>query len=94
MKITQEKNILEILGELMVMNRRKGASPEYLKFLSKIFASAYDDMDFGRAIEACLELNISGSPSIEQVEVSLAKMEGGIRPLLVDKGIVEPSPMV
>ena len=93
MKITQEKTILEMVGVMIEKNRKRGAGTAYIQFLTAVYREAHDDKNFGEALEACLCLNFDHAPTIEQVEVSLAKMEGGIRPLLVDRGIVEPRPM-
>lgn len=94
MKITQVMDILKVLGIIIERNREIGSGPKYIRFLLEVYLKVYDDKDFGRALEACLCLNFNNAPTIEQVELSLAKMEGGIRPLLVDKGIVRPMPKI
>ena len=93
MKIATEICICTILQKIIKDTRKHGKSKRYLDFLEKIHGEVQRDEEFGKMLELGLSFNLNGVPTIKQVEISLAKMEGFIRPLLESRGIVEPRPM-
>lgn len=93
MKIATEMHLCTILQKIIKDTRKHGKSKRYLDFLEKIHGEVQRDEEFGKMLELGLSFNLIGVPTIKQVEISLAKMEGVIRPLLESRGIVEPRPM-
>ena len=75
-------------------NRNENAGSEYMDFLIKVYCAAYKDKNFAEELEVCLHYSVGFAPTIKEVECALARMDGGIRPLLVMKEIVEPLPEV
>ena len=94
MVVAKEMSLLEILAELIDHGRRIGVEPKYMSFLVKVYDNAYRDNGFAECLESCLNFSSGYAPSLDKVELTLARMEGGIRPLLEDKGIVKPLPEV
>lgn len=88
--IARQMGLLEMLEAMMTRNRQKGASPKYLEFLAAVYTNAYRDEGFRSAVETCLLFSGSVFCTIEQAEKMLAGMDGGLRPLFEDRGIVEP----
>ena len=93
MKIVKKMGPLEMLEKMIEANRLGGSNPKYVEFLTSVYNQAYRDCNFAAALEACLSLSAGDYPTLAKVEICLAKMEGGIRPLLESRGIVEPRPM-
>ena len=94
MVVAKEMSLLDILAELIDHCRHRGSEPKYMSFLVKVFDNAYRDNGFAECLETCLHYSSGYAPSLDKVELTLARMEGGIRPLLEDKGIVKPLPEV
>lgn len=94
MIVAKEMSLLDILAELIDHCRNRGSEPKYMSFLVKVFDNAYRDNGFSECLETCLNFSSGYAPSLDKVELTLARMEGGIRPLLEDKGIVKPLPEV
>ena len=93
MTIATEMSVCTILQKIINDTRKHGKSKRYLDFLEKIHGEVQRDEEFGKVLELGLSFNLNGVPTIKRVEISLAKMEGVIRPLLESRGIVEPRPM-
>ena len=90
MVISVEMDLLDLLAKMIEVNRSREADAKYIEFLVGVYAAAYGDPDFANHLESLLELSGYGPfPSLQRVEQTLAKMDGGIRPLLEEKGIVE-----
>lgn len=94
MVVAREMSLLDILSELIDHCRHSGSDPKYMRFLLKVYDNAYRDNGFAECLESCLNFSCGYAPSLDKVELTLARMEGGIRPLLEDKGIVRPLPEV
>ena len=94
MIVAKEMSLLDILTELIDHCRHRGEEPKYMSFLIKVFDNAYRDNGFAGCLETCLKFSSGYAPSLDKVELTLARMEGGIRPLLECKGIVKPLPEV
>lgn len=90
MKIATEMRLRTILQKIIKNTRKHGKSKRYLDFLEKIHDEVQKDETFENMLELGLSFNLSEVPTIKAVEISLAKMEGVIRPLLENRGIVEP----
>ena len=88
MTIATEMCFCTILQKIIEDIRKHGKSKRYLDFMEKIYGEVQKDEEFGRMLELCLSYNLIGVPTIKQVEISLAKMEGTIRPVLESRGIV------
>lgn len=94
MIVAKEMSLLDILAELMDQCRHRGSEPKYMSFLIKVYDNAYRENGFAECLETCLKYSCGYAPSIDKVELTLAQMEGGIRPLLECQGIVKPLPEV
>jgi len=94
MVIAKTTTLLEVLAELIERNRKMGVDPKYMDFLIKVYGNAYRDKSFADCLETCIDYSAGFAPTLDKVELTLARMEGGIRPLLEDKGIVKPLPEV
>lgn len=94
MIVAREMSLLDILAELIDRCRNRGVAPKYMSFLIKVFDNAYRDNGFAECLETCLNFSSGYAPSLDKVALTLERMEGGIRPLLEDKGIVKPLPEV
>ena len=92
MVIAKEMSFLEIVEELIERNRKHGAGDKYMSFLIRVYDAAYRDRDLANGLETCLHFSVGYAPTIEVVERALARMDGGIRPLLEQVGVVEPQP--
>ena len=92
MTIAVEKPFGEILEEIILQNLRQGAEDKYVDFLVAVHKNVEEDKSLAECLEVCIKANSGPFPTIKRIEVELAKMDGGIRPLLEEKGIVEPMP--
>lgn len=91
MVIAKDVPIHKLMLDMIDRNREKGANSNYLDFLIGVHVACCRDKTFAECLEACLQLYTGEFPTIEEVERALARKEGAIRPLLWDKGIIEPS---
>lgn len=92
MVVAKEVPLVRLMAEMIERNREKGASSRYLSFFIRVHGACCQDKTFAERLEACLKFHTLMFPTIEMVERALARMDGGIRPLLEEKGIVEPMP--
>ena len=90
MVISKEVPLIRLVAEMIEDNRDKGADRKYLNFLIGVHGSCCLDKTFAECLEVCLKFSSGAFPTIEEVERALARKDGGIRPLLEDKGIIEP----
>ena len=90
MVIAKDVPIHQLVLEMIDCNREKGAKSNYLDFLIRVHGACCRDKTFAECLEVCLKLYTGEFPTIAEVERSLARKEGAIRPLLEDKGIIEP----
>lgn len=94
MVISKEVSLPALLWDMIEHNLEEEADPKYIHFLCNVQLEAIKDKAFCDSLETLLHYYGGAFPSITKVELTLAKMEGGIRPLLEDRGIVEPRPKV
>ena len=94
MTIAVEKPFGEIIAEILLQNLRRNVGDKYIDFLLAVYKNVEEDKTLAECLEVCIAANSGPFPTIKRIEVELAKMDGGIRPLLEEKGIVEPMPKV
>lgn len=94
MTIAVEKPFGEIIAEILLQNLRRNSGEKYVDFLLAVYKNVEEDKTFAECLEVCIKANSGPFPTIKRIEVELAIMNGGIRPLLEEKGIVEPMPKV
>lgn len=87
MTIATEMSVCTILQKIIEDIRKHGKSKRYLDFFEKIHGEVQKDEGFEKMLELGLMFNLIGSPTIKQVENSLANMDGVILPLLESRGI-------
>ena len=90
MVIAKDVPIHRLVLDMIDRNREKGANSNYLDFLFGVHMACCLDNTFAECLEVCLKFSAGAFPSIRDVERALTRKDGGIRPLLEDKGIIEP----
>ena len=94
MVIAKTTTLLEVLAELIERNRKMGVDPKHMDFLIKVYGNAYRDKSFAECLETCIDFSTGFAPTLDAIERVLVRMDGGIRPLMEEKGIVQPLPEV
>ena len=90
MVISKEVPLIRLVAEMIEDNLKKGADSKYLNFLIGVHGTCCLDNTFAECLEVCLKFSAGAFPSIRDVERALTRKDGGIRPLLEDKGIIDP----
>lgn len=83
-----------VAAMLLNSNRKPNKDDKYVDFLVAVLRNVETDANFSDCLEVALKFSTGPFPTLERVEKELARMGGAIRPLLEEKGIVEPMPKV